>query len=50
MDNGTAVEFDHPHVLLQEENGYLTRLVNETSLHLVDLAKESYETKHFKEE
>lgn len=46
MDNGTMVEFDHPHVLLKNENGYLTKLVNETSSLLVDIAKESFEKKN----
>ena len=46
MDNGTMVEFDHPHALLKNENGYLTKLVNETSSLLVDIAKESFEKKN----
>lgn len=46
MDNGTMVEFDHPHELLKNENGYLTKLVNETSSLLADIAKESYHNKH----
>jgi len=46
MDNGKMVEFDHPHELLKHENGYLTKLVNETSSHLAEIAKESYEKKH----
>lgn len=45
MDNGTMVEFDHPHELLKNENGYLTKLVNETSSLLAGIAKESYENK-----
>lgn len=44
------VEYDIPHMLLKIENGYLTHLVNETSSTLNDLAKESYETKHSKQE
>lgn len=50
MEGGVMVEFDHPHVLLQQENGYLTKLVNETSSHLIDLAKESYEKGHLKDD
>lgn len=46
MDNGTMVEFDHPHNLLKNENGYLTKLVNETSSQLNVIAKESYDEKH----
>ncbi|XP_011138927.1 probable multidrug resistance-associated protein lethal(2)03659 isoform X1 [Harpegnathos saltator] len=30
MDAGSAVEFDHPHLLLQKETGYLKSMVNET--------------------
>ncbi|KAL0104934.1 hypothetical protein PUN28_016527 [Cardiocondyla obscurior] len=30
MDAGNAVEFDHPHVLLQKETGYLKSMVQET--------------------
>ncbi|KYN44462.1 hypothetical protein ALC56_01160 [Trachymyrmex septentrionalis] len=30
MDAGNAVEFDHPHVLLQKESGYLKSMVQET--------------------
>nr|XP_012230327.1 PREDICTED: probable multidrug resistance-associated protein lethal(2)03659 isoform X1 [Linepithema humile]XP_012230329.1 PREDICTED: probable multidrug resistance-associated protein lethal(2)03659 isoform X1 [Linepithema humile]XP_012230330.1 PREDICTED: probable multidrug resistance-associated protein lethal(2)03659 isoform X1 [Linepithema humile] len=30
MDAGSAVEFDHPHVLLQKESGYLKNMVHET--------------------
>lgn len=48
MDNGSMVEFDHPHILLKNESGYLTHLVNETSSTLNGIAKESYETKHSK--
>lgn len=48
MDGGSMVEFDHPHVLLKNENGYLTNLVNETSSLLADIAKDSYEKKNLK--
>ncbi|XP_018368774.1 PREDICTED: multidrug resistance-associated protein 4-like, partial [Trachymyrmex cornetzi] len=30
MDAGSVVEFDHPHVLLQKETGYLKTMVQET--------------------
>lgn len=45
MNNGSMVEFDHPHMLLQNENGYLTHLVNETSSTLNEMARESFEAK-----
>lgn len=50
MDNGQMVEFGHPHVLLKDKNGYLTKLVNESSTLLVDLAKDSYDKVHLKGE
>lgn len=50
MDNGSMVEFGHPHELLKDETGYLTKLVNETSSLLADIAKESYENKRPKQE
>lgn len=50
MDNGEMVEFDHPHVLLKNKDGYLTKLVNETSTLLVDMAKDSYDKNRLKEE
>lgn len=30
MDAGIAVEFDHPHLLLQKRNGYLSEMVKRT--------------------
>lgn len=47
MDAGSAVEFDHAHCLLQNSNGFLTKLVEETSdaQLLKELAKSSYEKK-----
>lgn len=50
MDGGSMVEFDHPHQLLKNENGYLTKLVKETSSTLADLAKESFENKSSKQD
>ncbi|XP_034950064.1 probable multidrug resistance-associated protein lethal(2)03659 [Chelonus insularis] len=47
MDAGSAVEFDHPHVLLQIENGYLTNMVKETGSAMAEalarVAKENYQ-------
>lgn len=30
MDAGLLVEFDHPYVLLQNKNGFLSKMVEET--------------------
>lgn len=30
MDAGTMVEFDHPHNLLQNENGFFYKMVEQT--------------------
>lgn len=30
MESGEAVEFDHPHILLQKNDGYLTKMVEQT--------------------
>lgn len=47
MDAGQIVEFDHAHCLLQNANGFLTKLVNETGTtdakYLKEIAKLSYE-------
>ncbi|XP_031637356.1 probable multidrug resistance-associated protein lethal(2)03659 isoform X2 [Contarinia nasturtii] len=49
MDAGQAVEFDHAHRLLENSNGFLTKLVDETgfttSRHLKQMAKQNYERK-----
>lgn len=45
MNGGEMVEFDHPHRLLENGEGYLTKLVNDTSSVLADIAKENYEKK-----
>ncbi|KAF7996688.1 hypothetical protein HCN44_002334 [Aphidius gifuensis] len=46
MDAGTVVEFDHPHVLLQNPDGALSSMINETSkadAHVLSLlAKKNY--------
>lgn len=48
MDAGRAVEFDHAHRLLQNDDGFLTKLLNETgtenSRYLREIARKSYET------
>lgn len=49
MDAGRNVEFDHPFNLLNDENGYLTKLVNETSSsRLTEIAKENFNKNHSK--
>lgn len=49
MDAGKVVEFDHAHRLLQDDNGFLTKLVNETgpteALFLKKIAQLSYKNK-----
>lgn len=30
MDDGSMVEFDHPHILLQNKNGFLYKMVEQT--------------------
>ncbi|XP_025993846.1 probable multidrug resistance-associated protein lethal(2)03659 [Solenopsis invicta] len=51
MDAGTAVEFDHPYVLLQKETGYLKSMVQETGKAmaeaLIAIARECYEKRGF---
>lgn len=46
MDAGKIVEFDHAHCLLQINDGFLSKLVNETgptdAQYLTDLAHQSY--------
>ncbi|XP_008214580.1 probable multidrug resistance-associated protein lethal(2)03659 isoform X1 [Nasonia vitripennis] len=36
MDAGTAVEFEHPYILLQKESGYLRSMVNETGKNMAE--------------
>ncbi|KAF7269082.1 hypothetical protein GWI33_017839 [Rhynchophorus ferrugineus] len=47
MDAGQAVEFDHPHILLQNPTGYLSELVRKTgagtSASLKKIAKQNFE-------
>lgn len=46
LNEGNIMEFDHPYQLLQIENGYFTRMVQQTgpaeAEHLLDIAKESF--------
>ncbi|KAG5868645.1 hypothetical protein JTB14_012370 [Gonioctena quinquepunctata] len=50
MDAGRATEFDHPHVLLQNENGMFYSLVMQTgkahAKNLMTIAKEKYKKDH----
>ncbi|KAF7996691.1 hypothetical protein HCN44_002337 [Aphidius gifuensis] len=50
MDAGTVVEFDHPHVLLQNPDGALTSMINETGKATADalkiLAQDNYNQHH----
>lgn len=50
MDAGRAVEFDHAHRLLQNDAGFLTKLVNETGTtnaqYLKEIARNNYENKY----
>jgi ATP-binding cassette, subfamily C (CFTR/MRP), member 4 len=47
MDSGKGVEFDHPHNLLADEEGFFTKMVNatgaETSKQLKNIAKQKFE-------
>ncbi|XP_030767940.1 multidrug resistance-associated protein 4-like isoform X2 [Sitophilus oryzae] len=47
MDAGQAVEFDHPHILLQNNTGYLSELVRKTgtgtAASLKKIAKQNFE-------
>ena len=50
MHFGESVEYDHPHSLLQNTNGYFYKMVEETgptmSQTLHSTAKESYDLKY----
>lgn len=50
MDAGNAVEFDHPHVLLQNTKSYLYSMVQETGQAmanaLIGIARESYASRY----
>ncbi|KAL0104938.1 hypothetical protein PUN28_016527 [Cardiocondyla obscurior] len=51
MDAGNAVEFDHPHVLLQKETGYLKSMVQETGQAMAEalagVARNCYQNRAF---
>ncbi|KAG5343188.1 L259 protein, partial [Acromyrmex charruanus] len=51
MDAGNAVEFDHPHVLLQKESGYLKSMVQETGTAMAEalagVARNCYQNRGF---
>ncbi|KAL6254639.1 hypothetical protein P5V15_013946 [Pogonomyrmex californicus] len=51
MDAGSAVEFDHPHLLLEKETGYLKSMVHETgnamAEALTNIARQSYQNRAF---
>lgn len=42
MDGGHLIEFDRPYNLLKKEDGYLKKLVNQTSLSLVEEIEENF--------
>ncbi|XP_049772356.1 ATP-binding cassette sub-family C member 4-like [Schistocerca cancellata] len=50
MDAGTVMEYDHPHILLKNPNGFLSKLVEETGQAMAEqlrnVAKQSYEELH----
>lgn len=52
IDAGQIVEYDHPYCLLKHDNGFLTKLVNETGFstanHLKQMAEQSYDKKRIK--
>ncbi|XP_050545468.1 probable multidrug resistance-associated protein lethal(2)03659 [Daktulosphaira vitifoliae] len=49
MDAGKMVEFDHPHILLQNKSGFLSKMVHQTGPNTAELlqkiAEESYQMK-----
>ncbi|KAJ8684020.1 hypothetical protein QAD02_019812, partial [Eretmocerus hayati] len=50
MDSGQVIELDHPYNLLQQKNGYLYKMVQETgpcmAVKLFKMAKSSFECQH----
>ncbi|XP_076255687.1 putative multidrug resistance-associated protein lethal(2)03659 isoform X3 [Rhynchophorus ferrugineus] len=54
MDAGTMIEFDHPYVLLQKQDGVLYGMVQQTGRsmaeNLLKIAKENYETNASKQQ
>lgn len=51
MEAGESVEYAHPHELLKNSSGYLTRMVQHTGKsmeeHLRNVAKISYESNNY---
>lgn len=51
MDLGQAVEFDHPHILLENSSGYFSHMVGETGNELEKklrkIAEDDYNKKYF---
>lgn len=51
MDHGQIKEFDHPHVLLQQQDGFLTKMVNQTGKLMTDklkkISEDAYNTTIF---
>ncbi|XP_012251875.1 probable multidrug resistance-associated protein lethal(2)03659 [Athalia rosae] len=49
MDAGTMVEFDHPHILLQNHHGYLYNMVQQTGQSMAEtltrIAKKNYDSR-----
>jgi ABC-type multidrug transport system fused ATPase/permease subunit len=41
MDGGNLIEFDRPYNLLKKENGYLKKLIEQTSLSLIEEIEEN---------
>lgn len=48
MEGGESVEYDRPYNLLKNENGYLRKLVNQTSLTLLEEVEKSFNDKKTK--
>ncbi|KAK4880096.1 hypothetical protein RN001_008242 [Aquatica leii] len=50
MDSGTMVEFNHPHLLMQNHKGVFYKMVAETGKHITEqlkkIARQNYEEKH----
>ncbi|KAF5307736.1 hypothetical protein FQR65_LT06607 [Abscondita terminalis] len=50
MDSGTMVEFNHPHLLMQNHKGIFYKMVAETGKHMTEqlkkVARHNYEEKH----
>lgn len=46
MDAGSAVEFDHPYLLLQRNNGAFTQLVTQTGAAMAETLRDVAETSY----